>query len=354
MQNSASEANLRLMNKSLCLLFGLVTACSSPESSNDYSEATPPGMVLIPAGTFTMGGKSDQAYSDELPRHKVKVSAFFMDETEVTNEQFIEFTEATGYTTIAERAIDWDELKNQLPLDTPKPADSLLQPGALVFTPTNGPVDLLDYSKWWQWMVGANWKHPEGPNSNIESRQSHPVVQVAWEDAQAYAAWAGKRLPTEAEWEWAAMGGLDGAKYPWGNESIENANDKANFWQGFFPYENLEKDGFFGTAPVKSFPPNKYGLYDMAGNVWEFCQDKYHFQSYNQAAKSNGIVENPAGPASSFDPAQPNAEKYVIRGGSFLCSDNYCSGYRVARRMSTTKDSGLNHTGFRCVKSIDQ
>lgn len=342
------------MNKLLCLLIGIITSCSTTEPSNDSAKAIPPGMVLIPGSTFAMGGKSDQAYQDEFPRHQVKVSAFHMDETEVTNAQFMEFVEATGYQTIAERPIDWDELKSQLPDGTPKPPDSVLQPGALVFTPTSGPVDLLNFAEWWQWKIGADWRHPEGPNSTINSRLNHPVVQVAWEDAQAYARWAGKRLPTEAEWEWAAMGGIQDAKYPWGNESVEDAYDKANFWQGFFPYENLKKDGFYGTAPVKSFPPNKYGLYDMAGNVWEFCQDKYHIEAYAEIANANDIAENPQGPVDSYDPAQPMTEKYVIRGGSFLCNDSYCSGYRVSRRMSTSKDSGLNHTGFRCVKSLQE
>ncbi len=310
------------------------------------------GMVLIPEGSFLMGGKSDQADPDELPRHEVVVSPFYMDMTEVTNKQFLKFVEATGYKTVAERELDWNELSKQLPPGTAKPADSLLQPGSLVFTATSGPVNLNDPSNWWTWTIGASWKHPEGPGSTIDNRWDHPVVHVCWEDASAYAEWAGKRLPTEAEWEWAAMGGIDNGKYPWGNIPIEEAYDQANFWQGFFPYENLKKDGFYGTAPVKSYPANKYGLYDMAGNVWEWCSDKYHARFYEQL-ELQGLAHDPKGPDGSFDPMEPYTPKHVLRGGSFLCNDSYCSGYRVARRMKSSKDSGFNHTGFRCVKSFD-
>lgn len=316
-----------------------------------YSTPSPEGMVYIPAGTFTMGGKSEQADPDEFPRHEVELSPFYLDVTEVTNTQFKKFVDATGYKTVAERALDWNELAKELPPNTPKPADSVLQPGSLVFRPTSGPVNLNDYSQWWVWTLGADWQHPEGPGSTIEGRMNHPVVHVCYEDALAYATWAGKRLPTEAEWEWAARGGLDNPKYPWGEESVENAYNKANFWQGFFPYQNLEKDGFYGTAPVRSFPPNGYGLFDMAGNVWEWCQDKYHANAYEEE-KQNGITTNPKGPRESFDPQEPFTTKYVIRGGSFLCNDSYCSGYRVSRRMKSTKDSGFNHTGFRCARDI--
>lgn len=328
-----------------------VIGCSGPRQKESRPDKIPAGMVYVPAGLFTMGGKSDQASPDEYPNHQVKVSAFFMDEHEVTNRQFRQFVEATGYVTIAERPIDWEEMAKQLPPGTPKPADSILAPGSLVFKATDGPVNLRDYSQWWAWVIGADWQHPEGPGSSIDDRLDHPVVHVALHDAIAYAEWAGKRLPTEAEWEWASMGGQNDAKYPWGNESVETAFTKANFWQGFFPYENEEKDGFYGAAPVKSFPPNGYGLYDMAGNVWEWCSDKYHQSAYAMD-QEKGTVENPAGPGQSFDPNEPFAEKHVVRGGSFLCNDSYCSGYRVSRRMSSSHDSGLNHTGFRCVKDI--
>jgi len=308
-------------------------------------------MVLIPAGTFVMGGKSEQAFQNEFPRHEVKVSSFYMDITEVTNEQFLTFVEATGYVTIAERDIDWEEMKTQLPHDTPKPADSVLLAGSLVFHQTEKPVDLNDYSKWWRWTTGASWRHPNGPNSSIEDVMNHPVVHIAWDDAEAYAQWAGKRLPTEAEWEWAAMGGLKDSKYAWGDESVENASGKANFWQGSFPYANIMLDGFVDTAPVKSYPPNGYRLYDMSGNVWEWCQDRYNVQLYAEYA-NKGLIENPRGAGDYFDPTESLALKHVTRGGSFLCSDDYCSGYRVSRRMGTSRDSGASHTGFRCVKDL--
>ena len=333
----------------------LMVQCSTKKQADTKDTADvniPDGMVLIPGGTYEMGGKSDQADEDELPRHEVSISPFLMDVTEVTNQEFAKFVEETGYVTIAEQEINWEEMSQQLPPDTPKPPDSVLQPGSLVFKATDGPVDLRDYSQWWAWTIGADWRHPLGPESDIDGKGDFPVVHISWEDAKAYAEWAGKRLPTEAEWEWASMGGLDDPKYPWGNESIEQAYDKANFWQGFFPYENLEKDGFYNASPVKSYDPNGYGLYDMAGNVWEWCEDKYHVSAYDQDDKK-GLVENPQGPRESYDPMEPYVPKHVIRGGSFLCNDSYCSGYRVARRMRSSKDSGFNHTGFRCVKDVE-
>jgi formylglycine-generating enzyme required for sulfatase activity len=338
------------MNNSffIALILVVFISCEPPKRA---VESTQDGMVLIPDGTFRMGGKSEQAYKDEFPIHDVSVSAFYMDETEVTNADFLKFVQATNYKTIAEQDIDWEAMKSQLPEGTPKPADSVLQAGSLVFKQTTGPVDLNNYTQWWQWTIGADWKHPEGPGSGIEDRMAHPVVHIAWDDAVAYAKWAGKRLPTEAEWEGASMGGKTDAKYPWGNESVEQATDKANFWQGMFPYQNYELDGFSNTAPVKSFPPNGFGLYDMAGNVWEWCQDKYDVNAYNEYAKE-GAVENPSGSSQYNDPREPYTPKHVIRGGSFLCNDSYCSGYRVARRMSSSKDSGFNHTGFRCVKDV--
>ncbi|MEO9805102.1 MAG: formylglycine-generating enzyme family protein [Reichenbachiella sp.] len=329
----------------------IFTACQERKSQQQVVES-PSGMVYIPDGRFTMGGKSEQAAQDEFPRHEVSISAFFMDETEVTNAQFRMFVEATGYITVAERDVDWEDIRLQLPPGTPKPPDSVLRAGSLVFKQTDAPVDLNDYSQWWQWTIGANWQQPEGPGSTIEERMDHPVIHVAWEDAQAYAQWAGKRLPTEAEWEWASMGGKPDAKYPWGNEPVKQASDKANFWQGKFPYQNYELDGFAGTAPVKSFKANGFGLYDMAGNVWEWCLDKYDVAAY-QNDLQQGIKTNPKGSEKYNDPREPNAPKHIIRGGSFLCNDSYCSGYRVSRRMSSSKDSGFNHTGFRCVKSID-
>jgi len=304
------------------------------------------GMKRIPAGIFSMGSHDAQGRADEYPIHKVQVNAFWMDETEVTNAAFAAFVKATGYVTTAEKAIDWAELAKQVPAGTPKPADSLLAPASLVFVATTGPVDLNDYSQWWQFKRGADWKHPEGPASSIEGRENHPVVHISWDDASAYARWAGKRLPTEAEWEWATRGGLKDKIYPWGNESVDNAPYKANSFQGHFPYEDQALDGYKNTtAPVKSYPANGYGLYDTAGNVWEWCSDWYRNDYYKK-----GPVFNPKGPASSNDPDEPGVPKRVMRGGSFLCNDGYCSSYRSSARMKSSPDSGLQHTGFRCVR----
>ncbi len=307
------------------------------------------GMVKIPGGTFMMGANNNQASPDEYPRHKVTVNGFWMDETEVTNRQFAEFVEATGYITTAEQKPDWEELKKELPPGTPKPDESLLVPASMVFRPSEGPVNLNDYGQWWEWKVGANWKHPHGPGSDIIGMDDYPVVHISWYDAMAYCKWAGKRLPTEAEWEWAARGGLTDNIYPWGNEAVDAGQPKTNSWDGTFPYDNTNRDGFFYTAPVRSFSPNGYGLYNMAGNVWEWCSDWYRADYYEMVLRPEGIV-NPQGPADSFDPEEPYAKKKTIRGGSFLCNDGYCSGYRVSRRMKTTPDSGMEHLGFRCVK----
>lgn len=312
-------------------------------------DTTVNGMVLIPGGNFDMGADNKQADADEYPKHKVQVSPFYMDITEVTNAQFAKFVAATGYITTAEKKPDWEELKKTLPAGTPQPADSLLQAASLVFKAANGPVDLNDYSQWWSWIKGADWKHPQGPGSNLKGKDNYPVVHVSWDDAQAYCKWSGKRLPTEAEWEFAARGGLLNNIYPWGNEHINSGKPKANSWEGKFPWLNEKKDGYVTAAPVKDYAPNGYGLYDMAGNVWEWCIDRYHSEYYKQIAAATAI--NPQGPDVSYDPQEPASEKRVLRGGSFLCNDAYCSGYRVARRMKSSRDTGLEHTGFRCVKS---
>ena len=314
------------------------------------SSQQPLGMVWIPKGDFMMGSKGPQARPDEAPIHRVKVDGFWIDKTEVTNAQFATFVEATGYVTTAEKPVYWEEMKKQLPPDTPKPHDSLLQASSLTFKATNGPVDLNNYAAWWEWKPKASWRNPRGKGSFIEGKEDHPVVHVSWDDANAYAKWAGKRLPTEAEWEWAARGGLKDKKYPWGNEEINAGKAKANSWEGSFPYNNTNKDLFFYSAPVKSFEANGYGLYDMAGNVWEWCSDWYHYDYYKTL--SGKTSTNPQGPKSSYDPFNPYIAQRIIRGGSFLCNDNYCSGYRVASKMKSSPDTGSQHTGFRCVKDI--
>jgi sulfatase modifying factor 1 len=307
------------------------------------------GMVYINTGTFMMGADNKQAAPDEYPKHKVTVKGFWIDVTEVTNAAFAGFVKATGYITTAERKPDWNELKKQLPPGTQKPDDSLMVAASLVFDAHDHPVDLNDYAQWWVWKKGADWKHPHGKGSNIKGKENYPVVHVSWFDAVAYCKWAGKRLPTEAEWEWAARGGLQNKVYPWGNEPVDAGKPKANTWQGHFPDNNTMIDKFYGLAPVASFAANGYGLYDMAGNVWEWCADFYNSTYYSTIANANG-VKNPKGPDTSYDPDEPYAKKRVIRGGSFLCNDSYCSGYRVARRMKSTEDSGMEHLGFRCVE----
>mgnify|MGYP001169655340 CR=1 FL=1 len=315
--------------------------------------AAPEGMVWIAGGEFTMGSVDPLARPDESPLLTVHVDGFWIDATEVTNAQFRAFVEATGYVTVAERPVDWEELKAQVPEGTPRPPDEALAPGSLVFTPPDHPVSMADASAWWSWTHGADWRHPGGPDTTIDGKDNWPVVHIAFEDALAYCAWAGKRLPTEAEWEFAARGGLEGKVNAWGDEPIDAT--RANTWQGRFPVTNTGEDGFTGAAPVKSFPPNGYGLYDMAGNVWEWCSDLYRPDAYarNKLAlgPEGGVVMNPKGPGKSLDPRNPHApESRVQRGGSFLCHDSYCASYRPSARMATTPDSAASHVGFRCVK----
>jgi formylglycine-generating enzyme required for sulfatase activity len=300
------------------------------------ASAAPEGMVWVPGGWFWMGG--EEKFPDTLPVHLVYVDGFWMDKTEVTNAQFERFVQATGYQTVAERKPD--------PKDFPGVPPENLVAGSIVFTPPRGEVSFENHLAWWRYVPGASWRHPEGPGSDLKDRENHPVVHICWDDAVAYAKWAGKRLPTEAEWEFAARGGLERKPYTWGDELLPGGQWQANIWQGKFPSENTLADGFRATAPVGSFPPNGYGLYDMAGNVWEWCADWYRPDYYEKSPD-----RNPPGPNDSFDPLEPGVPKRVQRGGSFLCSDLYCIRYRPGTRGKGAVDSGQSHAGFRCVLS---
>jgi formylglycine-generating enzyme len=300
-------------------------------------------MVWIPGGEFRMG--SDAHYPEESPAHYVHVDGFFIDLGPVTNRQFAGFVAATGYRTVAERPPN--------PADYPGALPHLLAPGSLVFHKTRGPVDLRDFSNWWGWKLGAYWRHPEGKGSSVAGRLDHPVVHVAFEDAEAYARWAGKSLPTEAEWEFAARGGLDGAEFVWGDEFAPGDRQMANTWQGEFPWQNLGTDGFERTSPVGVFPPNGYGLHDLAGNVWEWTTDWFSARHQPAAESPCCVPDNPRGGpvAASYDPAQPqfSIPRKVVKGGSFLCAPNYCRRYRPAARHAQPIDTGMSHVGFRCV-----
>lgn len=325
-----------------CALLALLNAASAL-AAPAATPAPPPGMVTVPAGEFWMG-TDEPAMTDARPVHRVWLDAFWMDRTEVTNEQFERFVNATKHVTVAERPLD--------PKDFPGvPADAL-KPGSIVFAPPDRPVPLDDHLVWWSYVPGASWRHPEGPASDLAGRAKHPVVHVAYEDAAAYCTWAEKRLPTEAEFERAARGGLDRKKYDWGDELRPGGKPQANTWQGHFPNENAKEDGYVGTAPVASFPPNAFGLYDLAGNVWEWTADWYRPDTYGKDAAANEVTRNPRGPADSFDPAEPGVAKRVHRGGSYLCSDAYCSRYVPGGRGKGAIDSGTTHLGFRCVRSV--
>lgn len=315
---------------------------------------TPKGMVWIPGATFLQGAVNgdELAMEHEKPAIEVSVDGFFMDATEVTNQEFEKFTIATGYITVAERGVDWEELKKQVPPNTPKPPDSILRPGSLTFKKSESPVaNLYDFSQWWDWTIGANWRHPNGPKSTIKGKDDYPVVQVAYEDAVAYCEWAKRRLPTEAEWELAARAGSSGKVYTWGNE-VAMLPKNANTWEGDFPVTNSKEDGFELRAPVRSYPSNAYGLYDMAGNVWEWTSDWYNFKYYKEINHEQSTLINPTGAVDPFTPNNPLAREKVIKGGSFLCSASYCASYRVSARMGSSMDSALEHTGFRTVASV--
>jgi len=301
------------------------------------------GMVRIPGGTFRMG--SDGHYPEEAPVHSATIGGFWIDRHPVTNRQFREFVRATGHITFAEIPPD--------PKDYPGALPHMLYAGSLVFTPPAHSVDLRDWSQWWRFLKGANWRHPYGPKSNIHGLDSHPVVHVSFADALAYARWAGKDLATEAEWEFAARGGLDGAEFAWGDEFAPGGKQMANTWQGEFPQQNLVLDGFARSSPVTAFPPNSYGLYDMIGNVWEWTSDWYSPRHPADAPKACCIPTNPRGgvEADSYDPCQPEIRipRKVLKGGSHLCAPNYCRRYRPAARHAEPVDTSTSHVGFRCI-----
>jgi formylglycine-generating enzyme len=298
--------------------------------------AMPEGMVRVEGGTYGMG--SDEFYPEERPVHRVTVDDFWIDEHPVTAADFRRFVRDTGYTTVAERPLD--------PADYPDAEPELLVPGSLVFRKSAGPVSLDDFRNWWEYVPGAFWKKPGGPGTTINGRDRHPVVQVTYEDAEAYAAWAGKSLPTEAEWEYAARGGLDGARFAWGDEEVPNGTRMANTWQGDFPWHNSKEDGFEGTSPVKSFAPNGHGLYDMCGNVWEWTTDFFTMRHSDEVERPCCVPRNPRVTSPQLEEAIP---RRVIKGGSHLCAPSYCLRYRPAARQGEAVDTSTGHIGFRCI-----
>ncbi len=345
-----SRFTLIMAFPSLLLVVASSTSCHrEPVGGAAAPGDAPDGMVWIPGGEFNMG--SSEGLPNETPVHTVRVAGFWMDETEVTNAQFREFVKATGHVTQGEKSFSAEDYPNAPP--------EALKAGSLLFKKTEGPVPLDNHMQWWEFVPGAVWLHPFGPESSIEGKDDHPVVCISWDDAKAYAEWAGKRLPTEAEWEFAARGGRD-TTFVWGEELEPNGQHQANLWQGDFPHENTADDGFATTSPVKSFPPNGYGLYDISGNVWEFVNDWYDPDYYIRSPEFS-----PEGPTMDqvLDPSQrirqdsdrrqqlATTPHKVIRGGSFLCNDCYCKGYRPSARQISDMITSTNHTGFRCVKS---
>ncbi|WP_163399967.1 formylglycine-generating enzyme family protein [Flavobacterium fluviatile] len=323
------------------------------ENKTKPAGKAPEGMVWIPGGEFSMGSNIEDeslcsikgVTKDAAPIHRVYVDGYYMDETEVTNEEFEKFVKATGYVTVAEQKPTKEEF--------PTANEEDLITGSVVFTPTSSAVNLNNFLQWWRYEPGADWRHPEGPQSSIKGKEKYPVVHVVYEDAEAYAKWAGKRLPTEAEWEFAARGGKSGNLYAWGNNLKPNGKYQANIYQGHFPIKDGDtgEDGFKGIAPTKQYAPNAYGLYDIAGNVWEWVHDWYSVDYYNSLAESGKTVRNPQGPDAYYDPGDPSEVKRVHRGGSFLCTDQYCTRYMVGTRGKGEIRSAANHVGFRCVKS---
>jgi formylglycine-generating enzyme len=342
---SKVEAGQPMAETAEAAAFGPTIQTASPAPAT-----SPRGMAWIPGGEFSMGAMDPPAINevgmhaatDARPIHRVYVDGFWMDKTDVTNEEFAAFVRATGYVTVAERKPRAEDFPGA-------PPENLVA-GSVVFSPPDHPVPLNDHFQWWSYVKGADWRHPEGPKSSIKGRDKYPVVQVAYEDALAYATWAGKRLPTEAEWEFAARGSLAGKRYPWGDDFQPNGKWMANTHQGHFPDTDTGTDGYVGISPVAKFPPNGYGLYDMAGNVWQWTSDWYRPDYYQQLAAAGGVTRNPQGPDAPFDPAEPNDKKKVHRGGSFLCTDQYCSRYVVGTRGKGEVSTGTNHLGFRCVR----
>jgi len=324
-------------NLILCIVI-LVSCAKDPKKQALVSD-----MILIPSGEFMMGSTDPHTFPDEYPQHKVIISSFLMDKYEVTNRQFSDFVNSTGYVTTAERPFKYYD--HQL-------GDSTSRKGSLIFDSSDllGKQTLEDLN-WWKWREHASWKHPNGPESSIIDKMDHPVIHVSWHDANAYAQWAGKRLPTESEWEWAARGGKKDIRFPWGNSEVNISYQKANLWQGRFPFMNEVKDGNQWSSKVGEYSQNGYGLYDIAGNVWEWCMDEYDMNAYNKRSVQNNLVD----PVSkvTYDLIEPGQEKRVMRGGSFLCDETICSGYNITRRMRSTPDTGFIHTGFRCVIDVD-
>jgi len=353
-----SAVSIGLLIHGDCRVFasGLDTSRSSflPTVQNRVSPPahTPAGMVLIPGGEFSMGCRDPrslphgghEAMNDCRPIHRVYVDGFWMDRTDVTNEEFEKFVRATGYVTVAER--------KPKAADFPGVDPAQLVPGSLVFTPPAHAVSLDDYTQWWRYVPGANWRHPLGPASSLRGRANYPVVHVSYEDAQAYAKWAGKRLPSEAEWEFAARGGLTGKTYAWGDEMLDHGMWMANTHQGSFPDHDTAADGYAGVAPVAKFAANQYGLYDITGNVWQWTADWYRADYYARLSVSGQVAQNPRGPDNSNDPDEPGVQKRVQRGGSFVCTEQYCTRYIVGTRGKGEISSASNHIGFRCVRDL--
>lgn len=344
---------LFIYSKISVILFFMYGISSCTNEAKKSSNTKPPeGMVWVETKTFLKGAKSSDLFAmpREKPAHLVTVDGFFIDATEVTNKQFEKFVKATNYITVAERSIDWEEMKKELPPNTPKPHDSILQPGSLLFNKNIDAVaNMNNYFQWWTWKIGANWRHPSGPNSTIEGKDNYPVVHIAFEDALAYCKWANRSLPTEAQWESAAQGTNENMIFTWGND-LNMLNSNANTWQGVFPIKNESKDGFEYLSPVKSYPPNSIGIFDMTGNVWELTSDLFNVNYYNQLELSKPII-NPRGAKIAFNPNHPYQKEHVIKGGSFLCHASYCASYRISARMGTSFDSGSDHVGFRTVAS---